>query len=335
MSAAAAPIGSLDRGPLASIIQLVARNAWVIALYTLAGLLLVAAKAIHPTYGSADIQSLSIGVLPIALAAAAQTVAVVAGGIDLSVGPMMAFTSVVAAVAMMNQSDGVAFLVVAGVLLLGLAAGSINGALVVLTRVPDIIVTLAMSFVWAGAALMVIEHARREGGGVGQGAVGRLVPHRVDATCPRPAGRQHQRRVDPAAKVSPGPFDVCPRQRPRRRVANRRERVPDEGHGLRRDRPVRGHGRACHHHEHRHRHPGPGPVHPRRRGGHRAGRREPGRWPRRHGRSGRRRVHPLARTRSNLFFLGVDANYSTVVQGALLVVVVMVGAVVALRRDRA
>jgi len=38
----------------------------------------------------------------------------------------------------------------------------VNGALVVVTRVPDIVVTLAMSFVWAGAALLVL---RTPGGG--------------------------------------------------------------------------------------------------------------------------------------------------------------------------
>ena len=44
-----------------------------------------------------------------------------------------------------------------GVLLLGLLLGAINGTLVVITRVPDIVVTLAMSFVWAGAALVVLK----------------------------------------------------------------------------------------------------------------------------------------------------------------------------------
>jgi ribose transport system permease protein len=35
-------------------------------------------------------------------------------------------------------------------------AGALNGALIVITRVPDIVVTLAMSFVWAGVALLVL-----------------------------------------------------------------------------------------------------------------------------------------------------------------------------------
>jgi ribose transport system permease protein len=43
------------------------------------------------------------------------------------------------------------------VLLLGLVLGAINGLLVVMTRVPDIVVTLAMAFVWAGCALLVLK----------------------------------------------------------------------------------------------------------------------------------------------------------------------------------
>ena len=46
-------------------------------------------------------------------------------------------------------------LIVIGVLLLGMLLGAINGALVVLTKVPDIVVTLATYFVWAGFALLV------------------------------------------------------------------------------------------------------------------------------------------------------------------------------------
>jgi ribose transport system permease protein len=68
---------------------------------------------------------------------------------------MMALTSVVAATAMDGRSDQVGAAVVLGVLLLGLLLGAVNGALVVITRVPDIVVTLAMSFVWAGCALLV------------------------------------------------------------------------------------------------------------------------------------------------------------------------------------
>jgi ribose transport system permease protein len=63
---------------------------------------------------------------------------------------------------MKGQAEEFGFLVVVGVLLLGLLLGAVNGAVVVITRVPDIIVTLAMSFVWAGSALLVL---RTPGGG--------------------------------------------------------------------------------------------------------------------------------------------------------------------------
>jgi ribose transport system permease protein len=48
---------------------------------------------------------------------------------------------------------------------MGLLLGAINGSLIVVTRVPDIVVTLAMSFVWAGCALLVLESP---GGGASQ-----------------------------------------------------------------------------------------------------------------------------------------------------------------------
>ena len=89
----------------------------------------------------------------------------ISGGIDLSVGSMMALTSVVAASNMQNQSDQFAIVVVIGVLLLGLLLGAVNGAVIVVTRVPDIVVTLAMAFVWAGTALLVL---KTPGGGSAQ-----------------------------------------------------------------------------------------------------------------------------------------------------------------------
>ncbi len=131
------------------------RNGWTLGLVGFLGLLLVYTKLIQPSYDSSGIQGLAIGVLPLALAAVAQAVVVMSGGIDLSIGSMMAFTSVVCATMMKGQSQEFAVVVVLGVLVLGIVLGAVNGALVVLTKVPDIVVTLAMSFVWAGCALLV------------------------------------------------------------------------------------------------------------------------------------------------------------------------------------
>jgi ribose transport system permease protein len=58
---------------------------------------------------------------------------------------------------MKGQSEEFGIVVVIAVVLLGVVLGAINGSLVVLTKVPDIVVTLAMSFVWAGCALLVLK----------------------------------------------------------------------------------------------------------------------------------------------------------------------------------
>jgi ribose transport system permease protein len=141
------------------------RNAWTLGLFAFLVVLLSFTKLIQPTYGVPGIQGLAISVLPLALATVAQAIVVIAGGIDLSIGAMMALTSVIAASQMEGQSDEVGVIVVIGVLLVGLALGTINGTLVVVTRVPDIVVTLAMSFVWAGCALLVL---KSPGGGAAE-----------------------------------------------------------------------------------------------------------------------------------------------------------------------
>jgi len=133
----------------------VRRNAWTLGLLAFLVVLLVFTKVIQPGYGPIAAQGLGTSVLPLALAAVAQAIVVIAGGIDLSIGSMMALTSVVSATLMKGQSEEFGVAVVVGVLLLGVVLGAVNGGLVVITRVPDIVVTLAMSFVWAGFALLV------------------------------------------------------------------------------------------------------------------------------------------------------------------------------------
>ena len=133
------------------------RNAWPLGLLGFLALLFVFTKLIQPGYGIPGIQGLATSVLPLALAAVAQAIVVISGGIDLSIGSMMALTSAVSAALMEGSTDQGAVAIVLGVLLLGLAVGAVNGLVVVATKVPDIVVTLAMSFVWAGCALLVMK----------------------------------------------------------------------------------------------------------------------------------------------------------------------------------
>jgi ribose transport system permease protein len=157
MSAATARVGDTRPGPADLFASWAQRNGWVGGLVGFLALLLVFTKVIQPSYGVSGVQGLAISVLPLALAAVGQAIVVISGGIDLSVGAVMARTSVVSAVLMNGQSEGVSVAIVLGVLLLGLVVGAINGGVVALTRVPDIVVTLAMSFVWSGCALLVLK----------------------------------------------------------------------------------------------------------------------------------------------------------------------------------
>jgi ribose transport system permease protein len=156
MSAATAPVDARRAGAGALLGSAAQRNAWILGLLGFLVILLAFTKLIQPNYGVTGVQGLAISVLPLALAAVAQAVVVISGGLDLSVGSMMALINVVAAVLMEDQPPEYAVAVVLGMLVLGLVLGAVNGGLVVLTRVPDIVVTLAMSFVWAGCALLVL-----------------------------------------------------------------------------------------------------------------------------------------------------------------------------------
>ncbi|MHA1555277.1 MAG: ABC transporter permease [Alphaproteobacteria bacterium] len=138
------------------MIGLIQRYGWVAGLFALLGSLLILTKLIQPNYGVSGLGSLAQAALPYAFATAAQTVVVIAGGIDLSIASVMAVTSVTAAVLMDGASEDFAIFVVAFVLALGFVIGAINGLLIVITRVPDIVVTLAMLFVWEGVALMIL-----------------------------------------------------------------------------------------------------------------------------------------------------------------------------------
>jgi ribose transport system permease protein len=129
------------------------KHAWTIGLFALLLVLLGITKLIQPSFGASGLESLARAALPFAFATAAMAVVVIVGGIDLSVASIMAVCAVTAAVLM--QSMG-AVPAVTITLLIGLGMGMINGGLIVLTRVPDIVVTLAMLFVWEGTALLIL-----------------------------------------------------------------------------------------------------------------------------------------------------------------------------------
>ena len=144
--------------------RVASRHGWTIGVYVLLLLLIIAyIWALAPVvFTSFDLKTIVIGALPLVFAAMAQAVIVISGGIDLSLGVMVAVINVLAARLMENSSFATSLLIAVGLMFVGILMGVVNGGLVVLTGVPDIVVTLAMSFVWGGVALLIL---RTPGGG--------------------------------------------------------------------------------------------------------------------------------------------------------------------------
>ncbi|MBV8098013.1 MAG: ABC transporter permease [Verrucomicrobia bacterium] len=121
--------------------------------------------AIHPQFSDFDLQSLAMGALPLAFAAAAQAVVVISGGIDLSIGSAMAVANVLAASAMEKASFPQSLFLAVAILIAGAAIGALNGLIVIVSRIPDVVATLTSGFIWGGVALVILE---KPGGGAPQ-----------------------------------------------------------------------------------------------------------------------------------------------------------------------
>jgi ribose transport system permease protein len=144
--------------------RLARRHGWTVGVYVLLFLLVLYWRsATNVPWGPFDVQSLAIDALPLAFAAMGQAAVIISGGIDLSIGAMMSLVNVVAAKYMVHMSFREALLF-SVLLVVGAAlAGALTGLIITVTRVADIIVTLAMLFVWSGVALAILEVP---GGGV-------------------------------------------------------------------------------------------------------------------------------------------------------------------------
>ena len=90
----------------------------------------------------------------IAMVSMAQTVPVLTGGLDLSVGAIMIMVDCLASV-LLNGSPGHAALGFVACLAAGLACGLVNGCIVVYGRIQPIIATLATSAIYIGFALLL------------------------------------------------------------------------------------------------------------------------------------------------------------------------------------
>lgn len=104
-------------------------------------------------FSSRNILNIGMGVAILGVLAISQTTVIVAGGLDISVGSIVGLTTV--ATAMTIAATGSAGLGLAAGIVLGAAAGLVNGLLVTLGRVNAVIVTLGTMAIFRGFAFIL------------------------------------------------------------------------------------------------------------------------------------------------------------------------------------
>ena len=143
--------------------RLARRHAWTVGVYLLLLGLILYWSTIPAEWGTFDVQSLAIDALPFAFAAMGQAVVIISGGIDLSIGSLMSLVNVLSAKYMFDAATGQpvsfreAIVLAIALVIFAALAGALTGLIITVTKVADIIVTLAMLFVWGGAALAVMQ----------------------------------------------------------------------------------------------------------------------------------------------------------------------------------
>jgi ribose transport system permease protein len=110
--------------------------------------------SMYPSYGVAVIGQNANETMTLILVSMAQTVPVLLGGIDLSVGSLMTMVNCLASELVTGSGPEIAF-GIAVCLAVGAACGFLNGCLVVYGRIQAIIATLATGAVFSGMALFL------------------------------------------------------------------------------------------------------------------------------------------------------------------------------------
>ncbi|WP_432513608.1 ABC transporter permease [Kineococcus sp. SYSU DK001] len=101
-----------------------------------------------------NLQNILIAAAPFALIALGQTLVILTGGIDLSVGSVIAVSAMTAA-AVAKANPGQVWLTVLSAMAVGLLAGTVNGVLVSRVDVPPFIATLGMLTAGSGIAYVI------------------------------------------------------------------------------------------------------------------------------------------------------------------------------------
>jgi ribose transport system permease protein len=131
-------------------------RAWTIGITILFLVLAYWRASQLPRFGSYEIKTILLGVLPIALLAMGQSIIIIGGGINLALGPEAALINCITAkYANGSGFSKTLFIVILG-LLVSIVVGAITGWIISTSGIADIVVTLATSFIIIGISMFIL-----------------------------------------------------------------------------------------------------------------------------------------------------------------------------------
>lgn len=136
--------------------RILARNGWALGAWLLLVGLLLWYTTLIPVFGPFQMASISKNSLPLVFLALGQAVIVIARGIDLSLGALLLLGNVVAARFMDDQPLVIVIFVAIGLVLAIGMLNALTGYVISVSGMPDIVVTLATSYIWSGLALWIL-----------------------------------------------------------------------------------------------------------------------------------------------------------------------------------
>jgi ribose transport system permease protein len=139
-------LGMVGRIDIVALMPYLYLIAFTTALYAISPVLLTGT-------GSLDVRATAV--LPLALVAFGQTLAIYTRGIDLSVGGILSTTTAI--IASHSGASGFSlFVLLVGVVGLAAVGGLVNGLVLSFTRLQPFIVTLATWSIWGGIAFVIL-----------------------------------------------------------------------------------------------------------------------------------------------------------------------------------
>ena len=134
----------------------IVRGAGMLLAYGILVALLIVYYQKSPRFTEREMRSIANQGMSLSIVGLGQTIVVLTGGIDLSVGPMVSLTNSIASRISGEESPNRRMaLAAAAALAVGATGGFINGVLIAYGRLQPIIVTLATASIYGGIALQV------------------------------------------------------------------------------------------------------------------------------------------------------------------------------------